>query len=412
MWTHLPRRVVVVIVALTNVVFWSPAGAHAAEAPASSPAANASVTLAVQLLRRLPPGNTVFSPQSISAALAMTGTGARGATAQQIARLLGLRSPAEFDAIGALDRTLLAEQRSRGSQAPTLKIADNLFLQRGFPTLGPFLTGLRERFAATPQLVDFANDPSAAARAINEWANKHTEGLIPSIVGRLSSRLRMVLANAIYLKAQWEAEFNQGDTKPGAFHGTRTASVPFMHAEESLPYATGAGYAAVELPYRSSTLGLLVLLPSTGSAVSLQRRLTPALLAGIAKRLRRRPVALALPRFALSLTTNLDAPLEALGMTKAFAPGADLSGITKAERLRVGTVLHAAKIQVNEEGTLAAAVTLVMLEALGRSIPRNLVFFDANRPFLFFLRDDRTGAILFAGRLADAASAPAPSPPS
>lgn len=372
--------------------------------------AQATAALGLDLLGQLGSGNAVASPDSVAAALAMAGTGAAGRTAAQIAHVLHLSSPAAFPAVGSLQAALAAEQAAsaRGdAQAPTLDIADGLFLQSGFRVRTPFLSTLRRSFGGAPQAVDFEHDSAGALRAINAWVSGHTRGVIPKILGELKAQTRLVLANAMYLKAAWASAFHAGATHPAPFHAPRaTSSAPFMHETETLPYGEGPGYAAVALPYRASTLSLLIVLPRKGVA-ALERRLDPALLARIAARLRPRPVALSLPRFHLALQSSLGGPLRTLGMSDAFLPGvADFSRIAPAPPLVVGQVQHAADFRLDEQGTIAAASTVVTVEVTSVHVfPRPPIAFNADRPFLFFLRDDRTGAVLFAGRLVDPAAA-------
>jgi len=218
--------------------------------------------------------------------------------------------------------------------------------------------------------------------------------------------MALALANAVYLDADWEHPFKARGTRPGPFQGSAgDATVDFMHQTESLPYGAGPGYRAVALPYRSSTLSLLVVLPVRQRLGSLQHRLTGRGLARIARGLSPRPVILSLPRFHLSADLELSGALKALGMRTAFSDAADFSRITQAVPLEIAFVKHAADFTVDEKGTVAAAATVVgIVPTSARRPSRNPVTFNANRPFLFFLRDDRTGAILFSGRL----TAPAP----
>jgi serpin B len=365
--------------------------------------AQATQAFGLSLMRRLPAGNLVFSPDSVAAALAMTGTGAAGETATQIAHTLRLTSPARFAAVGRLQQAIASEQTAAvhgNSEAPTLSIANGLFVQQGFAIEAPFTAGLAQSFAASPQPVDFTSP--AAVEAINNWIEQQTHGLIQHVVGPLSPLTRLALANAIYLKAAWGVRFPTGETSPAPFHGpASTTSTAFMHEEASLPYGHGRGYAALSLPYRDSTLSLLVVLPVGKSLAKLERRLDTAMLDRIARSLHSRAVRVSLPRFHLQTSTTLNAPLQHLGMTDAFAEkGADFSRITQSEPLRVGEVLHAADFKVDEQGTEAAAVTVVTVEATSeRRSVRPPVTFNANHPFMFFLRDDHTGALLFAGRL-------------
>jgi serpin B len=376
--------------------------------PLSAAAATGAFGLA--LMRQLGAGNLVFSPDSIAAALAMTGVGAAGKTAAQIVAALHLSSPVDLAGIGRLQQEIIAEQEAAGRgdpEAPTLDIANGLFLQEGFAVAPSFVSTLQTSFDAAPQDEDFERDPAAAVAAINAWVGEHTQELIPRILGSLSAQTRLVLADAIYLKAAWLTPFRPSDTAPAAFHDPgAVVSVPFMNEQETLPYGHGVGYEAVELPYRASTLSLLIVLPTGASLAALEKRLGPAQLGQIVDGLAPRAVSLSLPRFQLSLMSNLDTALQVLGVTDAFAENeANFSHITTAAQLFVGEVEHAAEISVAEAGTVAAAATTVTVEATDMRIFNDIVRFDADRPFLFFLRDDRTGAILFAGRLLDAASA-------
>jgi serpin B len=387
-----------------------------APAPARHPGlapASAIGAFALDLTRRQAHGNLVFSPDSIAAALAVAGSGAAGNTATQMASVLHLKSPQAFAAVGQLQGAIAREQLAAAHgdpQAPTLDLANGLFLQRGFPLEPSYLAGLMTNFAgAAPQIVDFA-EPSAV-EAINAWVSARTQGIIPRVLSQLPRETRLALANAIYLKAAWLHPFKPEASAAAPFHGEgRASSVAFMNETAELPYGHGQGYAAVDLPYAASTLSLLVVLPVGESVATLQRRLDPGRLGRIVSGLSSTPVNLSLPRFHLASHTLLNGTLSALGMTDAFSERADFSHISSAQALRIGVVDHAADFTVDEHGTVAAAATVVTAEPTAASgSPRAPVAFDADRPFLFFLRDDRTGALLFAGRLSDAASAEAPS---
>jgi serpin B len=372
--------------------------AHRALSPAAATAA-----FGLDLMRVHGPGNVVLSPDSVATALAMVGTGAGGPTATQIARAMNLSSPRAFTALGSMQGTILAEQlaaASGNSEAPTLNIADALFLQQGFPLEPAFLSTLQQRFGAAPQSVDFEHDPAAATQAINTWVSEHTQGIIPEILAEpLPEATRLALANAIYLKAAWLDPFKAHDTAPAPFHGLSTQTVQFMHETDELRYGHGAGYAAVELPYAASTLSLAILLPVGRSVGALEHGLTAVRLASILRGLSRTSVSVSLPRFHLKSNTELEGSLEALGMTDAFGPAANFSGIEASEPLQIGQVVHAADFRVDEQGTIAAAATLIGVEPSSLEAAPHSVRFDADHPFLFFLRDDRTGTVLFAGRL-------------
>jgi serpin B len=373
---------------------------------ARSPAAplspgKASEVFGLALMRHLPKGNLAFSPDSVLAALAMAGTGASGNTATQIAKALHLGAASRFPTAGQLQRSILDEQAALAhgsSEAPVLNIADGLFVQQGLALEAPFASGLAQSFGATPQTVDFATP--GGVEALNAWIAQQTKGLIPQIAAELPRRTRLLLANALFLKAKWSTWFKLRETTPGRFRGVGgSVSTDFMHKTEPLRYSRGHGYDAVSLPYRDSTLSLLVVLPRRESLPVLERQLDAGSLDRLVHSLRQRAVALSLPRFHLQTKATLNAPLEAVGIRDAFSEGADFSRITKAEPLRIGEVLHAADFKVDEEGTEAAAATVVQAEPTSATRYESVVKFTADHPFLFFLRDDRSGAVLFAGRL-------------
>jgi serpin B len=271
-------------------------------------------------------------------------------------------------------------------------------VQQGYPLEASFTAGLEQEFGAVPESVDFHGP--AGTQAINAWVSQQTHGLIPQVIEELSPQTRLALANAIYLKAKWSERFKPNDSAPGPFHGqTSTSSTVFMRKTERLSYARGSGYAAVALPYLDSSLSLLVVLPTGQSLPSFERQLTARALDRIVRRLAKRNVHVSLPRFHLRTQAVLNGTLQALGMSRAFSESAEFSNVTKAEALKLGEVAHAADFKVDEEGTLAAASTVGTAEALSATAYLHVVDFDADRPFLFFLRDERSGAVLFAGRL-------------
>ncbi len=376
------------------------AGASGAAPAPSGPAAAAVTAFGVDLMPRVGgSGNVVFSPFSVATVLAMADAGAAGATATQIAHVLHTRSPAR---IGALSAALAGEQSTGG---PQLDVANGLFVQQGFPVLAPFTTTLTGGFGAPPQPADFAGDPAGATAAVNHFVSEHTAGVIPAILpSQLDTSTRLALVNAIYLKAAWASPFPTAATATGAFHapgGKRT--VRLMHETDTLPYAKGPGYQAVELPYAGSSFALLVLKPAHGEA-ALERTVTPALLAHAEAALRPASVALTLPRFHVALAADLKAALERLGMKAAFDPmSADFSGIS-ATRLFVAFVRHDADFTVDEQGTIATAATVGGISATAVQVsPRRPVTIRLDRPFAFYLIDTKTGALIFAGRLTDPA---------
>ena len=377
--------------------------------PGPRAAVQASARLALALLERLGAGgNVALSPYSVQTALAMVDQGAAGQTASQIGQVLGASDPATLAAsnralIVALSRAAAPHAHAASSPAPTLLDANGLWLQTGLAVKPAFSASLATNFGAAPQLAGFKSTPEAARRLINSWVAQRTEQLIRNLMApaTITSQTELVLANAIYLKAHWQDPFDRSATAPGPFHPPTgpPVSAPFMRQESiNLPYAHGAGYQAIELPYRDSTLAMLAIMPASGTIARFEAALSVAGLARISGSLSNRFVNIAMPRVTLNLHSELNSTLSALGMPAAFQDSADFSGITAQVRLKLDAVEHAAVLKLDEAGTVAAAATGISVGPTAVN-PIGEVSVTLNHPFLLFLRDRATGAILFAGRV-------------
>lgn len=231
--------------------------------------------------------------------------------------------------------------------------------------------------------------------------DERTEHRIPELLvpGVLTAATRLTLVDAIYLKAPWQTPFEPEATPVAQF--TRAdgsmVDVPFMALTSSLPYASGEGWQAVEIPYLGGSLALTLILPD--DLAGFEQTLTMDGLMAITSSLSGAQVALSMPRFGIETKTDLASVLAALGMPTAFADSADFSGITTAERLAISDVIQQANIDVDEEGTEAAAATAVVMRAT--ALPAEPLTVRVDRPFLFALRDVPTGASLFLGRVGD-----------
>jgi serpin B len=343
--------------------------------------------------------NVALSPASISQALSMAFAGARGTTASEMARALDFRlAPARLGAaFNAADRSLASVN---GPDA-TLDIANALYAQSGERLRQAFLRVLARDYGAGLRTADFEHAVEAARAEINAWVSEQTRGKIPELLGSgdVDPTTRLMLVNAVYLKARWVSPFIKQSTFEAVFHAAGGAlNVPTMHQTGTFGYRQGAGYQALELRYRGGRLAFDILLPDPGGLQSLLSRLAGtgplSLLAG----LRQQPVQLALPKFRLDTRFELAAALKALGMPLAFEPGgADLSGIAgKPGDLYIKSVVHEAYLSVDEAGTEAAAATGVAISPTAMPAPP-LVRFVVDRPFAFVLRDVKTGAVLFTG---------------
>lgn len=350
------------------------------------------------------PGNLMISPASIALALAMTRAGARGATAAEMDAVLhGLGSDAMADAVNTLDaaldaRTAAYEDDDGATHQVTLQVANALFPQRGMALEAAFLDAMASRYGAGVWLVDYVNDAERAREAINEWVADNTEGRIPEIAtgDDINESTRLAIANTIYLKAPWHNAFLEPTTR-GDFSRAdgSVVRVPLMDGTISGgAYAREAGWFAVELPYVSRALAMLVIVPD--DLASFEATFDAAALDAIIGSLERGKFNLRFPRFDVESRLNLAEILEELGMPSAFNDAADFSGITEAERLAIGRVIHQANMTVDEKGTEAAAATIVGMEVSGTSLA-----FRVDRPFLVVLRDVPTGALVFIGRVAD-----------
>jgi len=383
-----------------------------ADPAAASDAARAIDAFGFDLYRELARdaggADIMVSPASIAIALAMARAGARGETAAQMdAVLRSIGSDEAGAAINALDKALAGRSgsfhaRDGKSYELTLRIANAPFAQRDLSLEPAFLDGLASRFGAGVRLVDYKTDAEGARRLINGWVDEQTEQRIPELLapGILDPLTRVVLVNAIYLKAPWEIAFPEASTKPGPF--TRpdgsTVDVPMMSVQESFAYAEGAGWRAVELRYVGGSLALTIIVPD--DLADFESRLDADTFAQVTAALAAHQVDLAMPRFETETKADLAELLSALGMPLAFDPErADLSGMTTEERLFIAHVIHQANISVDEKGTEAAAATAVGMDVT--SAPAEPVRLRVDRPFLFALRDVPTGAVLFLGRILD-----------
>lgn len=392
----------------------TPIGGPGPASVPSTPAVGATNRLALKLLTGLgPTGNLVFSPYSIQAALAMVDQGAAGATAAQIGHVLGSQNAAGLAAAESTlakdleGSTIVPTGSSSKALEPHLLIANGLWVGSGLGLESQFQSTLAADFGAGPATLPFGTAPDSARQAINGWIAKHTGQLIRNLLpaGSITKFTAMVLANALYLKAHWGSPFVKSMTADGPFYETRGqhVSVPFMTQPAfETDYGRGHGYQAVELDYADSSLSMLAVMPALGTLGDFQRTLTPASLGRLIGSLQIHNVRLRMPRVQLQLHTSLNDALSALGMPVAFSPEADFSGISKKEALQITDVEHGAVMKVDEAGTVAAAATGVVLTPTavlgGPTIDMTL-----DRPYLLFLRDRTTGAILFAGRVADPA---------
>lgn len=378
---------------------WTPR--EAASSPAFDPAESLN-RFSTELYRHLAPqnsGNLFLSPYSIATVMAMAYGGAAGETAAQMEHALHFEGQeATHPGLHFLRETLTERAAESGVE---LNSAQSLWPRTGLTLQPDYLTLARTLYNTELRPLDYATDAEAARKTINQWVEDKTRNRIKNLIpaGMLSPATQLVLANAIYFKGQWANRFRPEQTRPRPFHlsdGT-TTNVPMMTQSGKFSLAQADSFQAMELPYQDGALSMLILLPTHSADLStIEQALSTETLDILD--FHPRQLILQLPRFKLETAFDLTQNLAALGMPLAFSPKADFSGITGAPDLFIDAIVHKAFIEVNEEGTEAAAATALGMRAT--SLPPQFI---ADRPFLFLIRENKTNTLLFIGRLANPA---------
>lgn len=379
--------------------------------PLDSPAKDVSGVVevsnrfALDLYRQLrsEQGNLFFSPTSISTALAMTYAGAEGETQAEMVQTLHFQMPED-----QLHEGMQALQASWKTPAGTdgikLNLANRLWGQQSYEFLPEFLKVTRNRYGAQLARLDFAQQEQAR-QTINRWVEEQTENKITDLLpsGAISSETRLVLTNAVYFHGNWAEPFDEDRTEPDDFQlsGGGTAEVPMMHRSDEFRYGAVEDLQLLELPYADGCMSMIVLLPrSVDGLADLEAGLTPENLQRWTGSLKREDeVKVYLPRFQMTSQFELSGTLGAMGMPSAFEAGiADFSGMTGNKDLFLSAAIHKAFVDVNEKGTEAAAATGAVAELVAVAEDQPPVF-RADHPFVFLIRENRSGAFLFLGRV-------------
>ena len=374
--------------------------------------------------------NLFYSPYSVSVALAMTYAGARGETAAEMADALefALDDEAVHDAFGALEAEFV--QRNEDGQevddpydesadeddgggddagdeeddddlAFELNTANALWGQEDLGFEETFLDLLEDAYGAGMREADFMSDPAAAVEAINDWVAGETNERIDELVDEQSvtEMTRLVLTNAVYFAAAWDVEFDPADTEPDTFTNLdgSEAEIDFMHQTFEFPYAEVDGHQLVELPYENGDSSMVVIAPAEGEFEAFEDEFAVDRLATFLEEASVPEVELALPKIGIESSFSLVEAMRSLGMELAF-DGGDFSGMTEEANLFVDDILHESFVEVDEEGTEAAAATAVVMD---ESAPADHVEMTVDRPFLFYVRDRPTETPLFWGRVVD-----------
>lgn len=351
-------------------------------------------------------GNLFLSPYSISLALAMTYAGARGTTADQMAATLHYDLPQEklHPAFNSLDGELAARgQGAKGKDGKgfRLNIVNAIWGQKGYQFLSQYLDLLAVNYGAGLRVLDFMSAPESSRQTINNWVSGETEDRIKDLIpsGAIDGRTRLVLTNAIYFNAAWANPFEKGSTQPDTFHlaGGGDIKTPMMRQTGSLNYLAGEGYQAVELPYDGRQLSMLIIVPDAGKFQQVENTLAAAQVNDVIKNLGTKRVALTMPLFKYESEFGLRDTLPGMGMRIPFGDDADFSGMIGRKDLYISEVIHKAFMDTDEAGTEAAAATAVIMRAT--SMPVSPIEVKIDRPFIFLIRDIKTGTVLFVGRV-------------
>jgi serpin B len=349
-----------------------------------------------------PIGNQIFSPVSISTGLAMISAGAKGETKKQMSQVLHLDLPDPNVQTGFGKLNAILNTQSKNYR---LNMANRLWGQKGFRFEPQFVKLTSENYGAELGIVDFA-EPEQARQTINQWTAAHTGGKIPELLphGLLNGNVRFVLTNASYFKGTWQYRFAKETTRDAVFHDlkNREVKVPMMNQTGAFQYGENADLQVLELPYVGGELSMVILLPKkVDGLLALYKKLTASDVQKWASGLEHvDEVEIYMPKFTFTTQIRLKDVLSSMGMPLAFSDAADFSGITTQQEQKLYESIHQAFVDVNEEGTEAAAVTGHVGGNAPGPVPRHVVF-RADHPFLFLIQDKRTGAILFLGRVAN-----------
>lgn len=382
-------------------------------AAAAAPLSRASNAFAIDFYKHAgaQPGNLLFSSYSISAALAMTYAGASGDTAVQMQKTMHWTEPAPRVAsnFAAMDQLLNDAQKTDAIQ---LSIANALWPQKGYGFRKDYLDLLGNTFKTSLHEADFAAQPEAERARINQWVEQQTKDRIKDLMppGSIDPLTRLVLANAIYFKAKWQEPFQATATHPAPFYLAPGDSVGarLMKKTGSFDFVAMPTFKVLAMPYQGGELSMVIVLPDEADGLpQLEKELSNAKLDEWLGFLRTKEVSVFLPKFKITFQLNLNETLSALGMPDAFdAHKADFTNMTGNRDLWISAVMHKAFVEVNEEGTEAAAATGTIMVTKSMAAKRvEIPVFRADHPFLYMIRHNATGMILFFGRLSDPSKA-------
>jgi serpin B len=385
------------------------------EADSTNAVADANNRFAFDLYSRLAKdgeytgSNIFFSPVSLSSALAITYEGARGKTAEEIQSVFYFpeNDSSRREGFSGLNAGL-----NNGNSSYSLRTANALWAEKTYPFLTEYVNTAERFYGAKTTNLDFKSHPEDSRIIINSWVENKTEDRIKDLIpaGAIDPLTRLVITNAIYFKGDWVKQFDKNQTTDAEFRIApgKTVKIPLMQRTDEdaeYLYAENKDLQMLSMPYDHTTgrkLSMIVLLPKTDNLTTTEASLSADTLSVLQQSATSRRVMVYLPKFTLKTRYSLPDTLGAMGMPTAFTDNADFSGMDGTKNLLISDVIHQAFVDVNEEGTEAAAATAVVMRlAVAPANPEPVPVFRADHPFIFLIHDDETGAILFMGRVID-----------
>jgi serpin B len=352
--------------------------------------------------------NIFFSPYSISTALALTYEGAKGTTADEIRSVFHFP---ENDAVRQEGYRDIISGLNNPDAAYTLKTANALWAEKAYPFLSAYTKTAEQSYRAEVRNMDFIFAPDASRETINQWVESQTEDRIQNLLpeGAITPLTRLVITNAIYFKGTWVLQFDKNETQPAEFRSESgeyvTADMMYRNDKKArYAYAETDDLQLLRMPYEHESgkaLSMLVLLPKDGKITTAETALGTKGLEDAVFSMETRQVEVLFPKFTLETTYSLSNTLKTMGMPTAFGSDADFSGMDGTRNLSISGVNHKAFVDVNEEGTEAAAATSVEMGVTSMPVGEIVPVFRADHPFVFQITDDETGMLLFMGRIAD-----------
>jgi serpin B len=360
--------------------------------------------LALDLYRRLreKEGNIFFSPWSISSAMAITLEGARGETEREMRTVLNLPGEERRPAFARFYNEI-----NRKEKRYELDMANAFWAQKDFHFLDSYFDVIKKYYGGNVENLDFIGDTEGSRKTINRWVEGKTKEKIKDLIpqGAIDGQTRLVITNAIYFKGQWIKQFDQKNTQESEFRVTpdKAVKVQMMNLQDAkFKYTEDETVQILELPYAGEELSMLILLPKEDSPDKVESTLVAEKLDEWRVSMKEEQVDVYLPRFKLETKYSLIETFKELGLKQAFDPGqADFSGMTGRRDLFISKIIHQAFVEVNEEGTEAAAATGVVMTLT--AMPTKKIFM-VDHPFIFIIMDRTTGAIFFLGRVANPAA--------